>query len=137
MQDHFNNAPNHSQTSIALAATSSEEAAAPEKIPGRPTWQQTMLRIADPKKTIPFYEDHMGMTLIDTLDFPQYDFKLYFMTTLPEGEEYNLIPGTQEAHVSEEKRGAFKRILNPCSCLPFLFDHVRTTCGPLKELLWN
>mmetsp|Transcript_21370 Transcript_21370/g.24291 ORF Transcript_21370/g.24291 Transcript_21370/m.24291 type:complete len:489 (-) Transcript_21370:82-1548(-) len=89
-------------------------------IPGRPTWQQTMLRISDPQKSIPFYTDIMGMTLIDTLDFPQYKFKLFFLTTLPEvcaplddDEEeagartataaaaaatYKLTPGTQEAH---------------------------------------
>ena len=67
-------------------------------VPGRPTWQQTMLRIADPEKSIPFYTDVMGMTLIDTLDFPQWNFKLFFLTTLPEGETYDLVPGTQEAH---------------------------------------
>jgi hypothetical protein len=118
---HRNSTPKHlcvlfekQNPTIALAATSSEKAAAPEVIPGRPTWQQTMLRIADPKKTIPFYEGHMGMTLIDTLDFPQYDFKLYFMATLPEGEEYNLIPGTKEAHVSEESTNCFDRISIPC-----------------------
>ena len=38
------------------------------------------------------------MTVIDTLDFPQWKFKLYFLTTLPEGEEYKLTPGTQAAH---------------------------------------
>ena len=68
-------------------------------VPGRPTWQQTMLRIADPEKSIPFYTDILGMTVIDTLDFPQYEFKLFFLTTLPEGETYDLTPGTQEAHV--------------------------------------
>jgi lactoylglutathione lyase len=68
------------------------------KVSGRPTWQQTMLRIKDPSKTIPFYTDLFGMTLIDTLDFPQYKFKLYFLTTLPEGEEYKLTPGTKAAH---------------------------------------
>jgi len=67
-------------------------------ISGRPTWQQTMLRIKDPTKTIPFYTDLLGMTLIDTLDFPQYKFKLYFLTTLPDNEAYNLTPGTQAAH---------------------------------------
>ena len=60
-----------------------------------------MLRIANPGKSIPFYTDIMGMTLIDTLDFPQYNFKLYFVTTLAEGETYDLTPGTQAAHVSE------------------------------------
>ena len=91
-----------SVTVIVLSTTiASENAETYEKIPGRPTWQQTMLRIADPEKTIPFYRDQLGMTLIDTLDFPQYDFKLYFMTTLPDGEVYDLIPGTEEAHVSK------------------------------------
>mmetsp|Transcript_30646 Transcript_30646/g.35737 ORF Transcript_30646/g.35737 Transcript_30646/m.35737 type:complete len:333 (+) Transcript_30646:140-1138(+) len=68
------------------------------KVLGRPTWQQTMLRIRNPEKSIPFYTDLMGMTLIDSLDFPQWDFKLFFLTTLPEGETYKLTPGTQEAH---------------------------------------
>lgn len=68
------------------------------KIVGRPTWQQTMLRIKDPAKSIPFYTNIMGMTLIDTLDFPQWSFKLFFVTTLPEGEKYGLTPGTKEAH---------------------------------------
>ena len=69
-------------------------------VPGRPTWQQTMLRITDPAKSLPFYTEIMGMTLIDKFDFPQYDFSLYFLTTLPEKERnnYKLVPGTQEAH---------------------------------------
>jgi lactoylglutathione lyase len=67
-------------------------------IPGRPTWQQTMLRIKDPKKSIAFYRDLMGFTLIDQFDFPQYKFSLYFLTTLPQGETYNLTPGSQQAH---------------------------------------
>jgi len=68
------------------------------KIIGRPTWQQAMLRISNPSKSIPFYTDVMGMTVIDTLDFPQWEFKLFFLTTLPKDMEYKLTPGTQEAH---------------------------------------
>ncbi|KAL9182858.1 hypothetical protein ACHAXT_004137 [Thalassiosira profunda] len=68
------------------------------KVVGRPTWHQTMLRIKDPAKTIPFYTDIFGMTVIDTLDFPQWKFKLWFLTTLPEGTKYTLTPGTKEAH---------------------------------------
>ena len=67
-------------------------------IPGRPTWQQTMLRIKDPKASLQFYTELLGFTLIDTLDFPQYKFSLYFLTTLPEGTTYDLKPGTQAAH---------------------------------------
>jgi len=77
---------------------STDSQAEVEVIPGRPTWQQTMLRIADPAKSIPFYTDVLGMTLIDKFDFPDMEFTLYFVTTLPEGEEYDLTPGTKEAH---------------------------------------
>jgi len=56
-----------------------------------------MLRIKDPGRSIPFYTDLFGMTLIDTLDFPQYGFKLFFLTTLPEGEKHEK-PGTRKAH---------------------------------------
>lgn len=57
-----------------------------------------MLRIKDPAKTLPFYTDLLGFTLIDKFDFPQWKFSLYFLTTLPQGETYDLIPGTKEAH---------------------------------------
>eukprot|EP00539_Tryblionella_compressa_P001126 CAMPEP_0178751402 /NCGR_PEP_ID=MMETSP0744-20121128/10510_1 /TAXON_ID=913974 /ORGANISM="Nitzschia punctata, Strain CCMP561" /LENGTH=283 /DNA_ID=CAMNT_0020405051 /DNA_START=1514 /DNA_END=2365 /DNA_ORIENTATION=+ len=32
------------------------------------------------------------------MDFPQYKFSLYFLTTLPQGVDYTLTPGTKEAH---------------------------------------
>jgi Glyoxalase/Bleomycin resistance protein/Dioxygenase superfamily len=35
-------------------------------------WQQTMLRIKDPKRTIPFYEEHFGFKLIHKYQFPQW-----------------------------------------------------------------
>jgi len=69
-----------------------------ELVPGRPTWQQAMLRIKDPAKSLHFYRDLMGMTLVDKLDFPQYSFALYFLSTLPAGETLDVTPGTQEAH---------------------------------------
>ena len=64
----------------------------------RASWQQTMLRIKDPVKSVAFYRDVMGMTLIDKLEFPDMTFDLYFLTTLPEGETYPHTPGTDEAH---------------------------------------
>jgi len=57
-----------------------------------------MMRIKDPKKSLAFYQDLMGMTLIDKLEFPDMKFDLYFLTTLPKGEEYKLTPGTEDAH---------------------------------------
>lgn len=86
------------ETSVAKAAAT----AAFKKVVGRPTWQQTMLRIKDPSKSIPFYTDIMDMTVIDSLDFPQWSFKIFFLTTLNKdgdgGGKYALTPGTQEAH---------------------------------------
>jgi len=41
--------------------------------------QQTMLRIKDPKVSVPFYEKHFEMQLVHKYDFPQWKFSLYFL----------------------------------------------------------
>lgn len=41
--------------------------------------QQTMYRIKDPKRSLKFYTDVLGMTLLQKLDFPSMKFSLYFM----------------------------------------------------------
>jgi len=40
---------------------------------------QTMLRIKDPSVSIPFYQDVLGMTLLDQYDFAAMKFSLYFL----------------------------------------------------------
>ncbi len=40
---------------------------------------QTMLRIKDPVASTTFYQEVLGMTLIDQFDFPDMAFSLYFM----------------------------------------------------------
>ena len=40
---------------------------------------QTMLRIKDPENSVSFYQDVLGMVLIDKFDFPEMSFSLYFM----------------------------------------------------------
>jgi hypothetical protein len=55
-------------TSISMS-TVTEDAGAATVIPGRPTWQQTMLRIKDPAKRVKFYTEQLGFTLIDSLYF--------------------------------------------------------------------
>nr|CAI5848927.1 unnamed protein product [Callosobruchus analis] len=42
-------------------------------------FQQTMYRIKDPRKTLPFYSGILGMKLLTKLDFPSMKFSLYFM----------------------------------------------------------
>ena len=39
---------------------------------------QTMLRIKDPEKSVQFYTDVLGMTLLDRYDFDAMKFSLYF-----------------------------------------------------------
>jgi len=47
---------------------------------------QTMLRIKDPKISVKFYSDILGMTLLDNYDFPAMKFSLYFMGFLEADE---------------------------------------------------
>lgn len=51
------------------------------------TLNQTMLRIRDPKPSLAFYQDVLGMTLLQKLDFPEMQFSLYFLAYLANGEE--------------------------------------------------
>lgn len=44
-------------------------------------FNQTMLRVADPVRSIDFYTRVMGMTLLKRLDFEAMKFSLYFLTT--------------------------------------------------------
>jgi lactoylglutathione lyase len=55
--------------------------------PHKFSWQQTMLRIKDPLKSVPFYEENFGFKLIHRYDFDEWGFSLYFMAILPEGDE--------------------------------------------------
>mmetsp|Transcript_9361 Transcript_9361/g.17288 ORF Transcript_9361/g.17288 Transcript_9361/m.17288 type:complete len:404 (-) Transcript_9361:142-1353(-) len=50
-------------------------------------FQQTMLRIKDPKISVPFYEQNFGMKLIHWIEFPQWKFTVYFLERPREGQK--------------------------------------------------
>ena len=56
-----------------------------------------MLRIKDPKKTIPFYENNFGLKLLHRYDFEQWKFSLYFMGILKDGVTWPEVNTTESA----------------------------------------
>ncbi|WP_137167367.1 lactoylglutathione lyase [Salinimonas lutimaris] len=57
-------------------------------------FNQTMLRIADPARSLDFYTRVLGMTLIKRLDFPEMKFTLYFLAA---GEDFSDISEDDKA----------------------------------------
>lgn len=61
-------------------------------------FNQTMLRIADPVRTLDFYTRVMGMTLLKKLDFPDMKFSLYFLT---HGEDFSDISNDDSVRTAQ------------------------------------
>ena len=81
------------------------------------TWQQSMLRVRDPQKrrereergqvaaaltprSLAFYRDVLGLSLVDKYDFPASKFSLYFLQSLPLGAVPAHEPGSDAAHAA-------------------------------------
>ena len=62
------------------------------------TWHQSMIRVRDPVKSLHFYQDLLGFTLVDRVDFPEQKFSVYYLQTLSPSQKYSLTPGSNEAH---------------------------------------
>lgn len=50
------------------------------------TFNHTMLRVKDPKASLDFYTNILGMTLVRQDDYPEGEFSLYFLAKLTENE---------------------------------------------------
>lgn len=74
-------------------------------------FQQTMLRIKDPKRSLDFYTRIMGMTLITKLDFPGSKFSLYFLA-------YTQSPSDVADDPKERIEQCFSRCALPCFADP-------------------
>ena len=66
------------------------------------TLNQTMLRVRDPDASLSFYQDVLGFTFLQKLDFEEMEFSLYFLALLKDGE-------TVPADPAERARFTFSR----------------------------
>ena len=69
------------------------------------TFNHTMLRVKDPKKSLEFYTGVLGMTLLAVKKFPQMEFDLYFLAKLTDEERENLPAGDDLAIYAFRQRG--------------------------------
>jgi len=93
-------------------------------------FQQTMLRIKDPKVSVPFYEKHFGMKLIHWIDFPQWKFTVYFLERPREGQ---VVPSCSMDKTTVEN----ERYLNTMSGTTIELTHNHGTELDADYKAWN
>jgi lactoylglutathione lyase len=96
-----------------------------------PSFQQTMIRIRDPKVSVPFYEQNFGMKLIHFIDFPQWKFTVYFLETQRMGQ-------SSPDCTMEKSSVECERYLNTMegACLELTHNHGTENDDPVFKA-WN
>jgi len=89
---------------------------------------QTMLRVKDGNKSLEFYRDILGMTLVNQIHFPQWKFSLYFLASLTPEEVAEAF-----ARLPEEEQKSHGTTFNPE--LPSSMTKV--LWQPVLELTYN
>ena len=69
------------------------------------TFNHTMLRVKDPKRSLEFYTSVLGMTLLCVKKYAEMSFDLYFLAKLTEEERQNLPEGDDLAVYTFRQRG--------------------------------
>jgi lactoylglutathione lyase len=62
-------------------------------------FNQTMLRVRDPVRSVAFYTDVLRMTLLRRFDFPEMSFSLYFLAYVTEDE---VLPAADDVRAGAE-----------------------------------
>ncbi|MDG2061875.1 MAG: lactoylglutathione lyase [SAR86 cluster bacterium] len=66
-------------------------------------FNQTMMRIKDPEKSLEFYVHTLGMSLLKKLDFSEMEFSLYFLGYLKKNEKVPQSPEERFSYVLNQK----------------------------------
>jgi lactoylglutathione lyase len=64
---------------------------------GQPSFHHCMVRVKDPKVSIPFYEKNFGMSLVAAKHFPEMTFSVYFLGTFESEVNLPTDPESEEA----------------------------------------